>query len=57
MSGAGPLLRGAPGQLSKSYEFYKGFEDSGRDSAVLPVGLQFDAGSFTIPSVRYVLRA
>ena len=30
MSGAGPLLRGAPGQHSKSYEFYKGFGDSGR---------------------------
>ena len=30
MSGAGPLLRDAPGQHSKSYEFYKGFGDSGR---------------------------
>ena len=30
VSGAGPLLRGAPGQHSKSYEFYKGFGDSGR---------------------------
>ena len=30
VAGAGPLLRGAPGQHSKSYEFYKGFGDSGR---------------------------
>ena len=30
MSGAGPLLRGAPGQHTRMYCFYKGFEGSGR---------------------------
>ena len=30
VAGAGPLLRGAPGQHTRMYCFYKGFEGSGR---------------------------
>ena len=49
MSGAGPLLRGAPGQHTESYWFYKGFEESGRVLRGASRGLAICCAYYVIP--------